>query len=81
MNVPVINIIASVTSKELKLNYLCKTSQVSYSISDLSGNIIQHGNYDCLIDSTVPIVDLAVGMYVLSIIDGDEFCKTRFRKN
>ena len=81
METPIIDIIASINSKELKLNYVCKTSQVNYSISDLSGNIIQHGNYDCLVDSTVPVHDLPSGIYVLSIIDGDEFCKTRFRKD
>lgn len=81
MEAPVIDIIESVTSQELKLNYVCKTSHVNYSISDMMGNIIQHGNYDCLIDSVVPIDNLPAGIYLLCIIDGDSFCKTRFRKN
>ncbi|MGQ0828031.1 MAG: hypothetical protein ACT4ON_06525 [Bacteroidota bacterium] len=81
MEAPVIDIIESVTSQELKLNYVCKTSHVNYSISDMTGNIIQNGNYDCLIDSTVPIHGLSPGVYLLCIIDGDAFYKNRFRKN
>lgn len=80
MEASVIDIIESVTSQELKLNYMCKTSHVNYSISDIMGNIIQNGNYDCLIDSTVPIHDLSPGMYLLCIIDGDSFSKIRFKK-
>ncbi len=75
------DIIVSNDNKELKLNYLCETPQVNYSISDLFGSIIKCGDYDCLVDNTVPIFDLAEGMYQLCIIDGDKFCKTRFKKS
>jgi hypothetical protein len=75
------DIILSNNNTELKLNYLCKTSQVSYSISDLFGNIIKCGDYDCLVDNAVSIVDLSEGSYQLCIIDGDKFCKTRFKKS
>lgn len=81
MEAPVIDIIKSVSSRELKLGYVCKTSHVNYSISDMAGNIIQHGNYDCLINSTVPIDNIPSGMYILCIIDGDELHKISFRKS
>ncbi len=80
METPVADIIVSNDNKELKLNYLCQTPQVNYSISDFMGNIIKNGDYDCLIDSTIPISDLPSGMYQLCIIDGDTFCKTPFKK-
>ena len=76
-----VDIIVSNNNKELKLKYLCQTSQVNYSISDLFGNIVKNGDYDCLVDNIVPINDLPQGTYQLCIIDGGTFCKTRFKKS
>ena len=81
MQIPVADIILSNNNKELKINYVCETTQVNYSISDLFGNIIKCGDYDCLKDNIVPISDLAKGMYQFCIIDGDKFCKVRFNKS
>lgn len=65
----------------LELNYQCKTPQVSYSIADYVGNIVLRGSYDCIINNKLDVQELARGVYMLCIIDGDSLIKTRFMKN
>ena len=81
MSTATINIISSINNEQLELNYLCKTTQVSYSIADFGGNVIKRGNYSCILENKLIIADLPKGMYTLCIIDGDQLSKTRFQKN
>lgn len=81
MSTATISIISSINNEQLEINYLCKTAQVSYSIADFGGNVIKRGNYNCILENKLPIIDLPKGMYTLCIIDGDQLSKTRFQKN
>lgn len=73
--------ILCINNNSLELDYLCKTSQVIYSIADFGGNVIKRGDFNCISNNILPIQELPKGMYTLCIIDGDELCKSRFQKN
>lgn len=75
------NIILSGNNEALELRYLCKTSQVTYSIADFGGNVMKRGSYNCLESNKLLIEDLPSGRYTLCIIDGDQLSKTLFQKN
>ncbi|MCX6294608.1 MAG: hypothetical protein NTX97_00850 [Bacteroidetes bacterium] len=74
------NIISCVNNGVLELQYLCKTSHVTYSISDFGGNVMKRGDYNCLENNTLFIEELPKGFYTLCIIDGDQLIKNRFQK-
>ncbi len=73
--------IVSVSNDALKLNYLCKTPQVTYSISDFGGNVMKRGDFKCIENNLLTIQELPKGSYTLCIIDGDQLSKARFEKN
>jgi hypothetical protein len=75
------DIISSISSEVLELQYHCKTSQVTYSIADFGGNVMKRGDFNCIENNKVSIRELSKGIYTLCIIDGDQLCKTRFQKN
>ena len=81
MNTIFLDMISSINSTILELNYLCKTPQVTYSIADFGGNVIKRGNYNCIENNKLPIEELPKGLYTLCIIDGGELRKSRFQKN
>lgn len=81
MSTATLDIISVQGNSEIELNYLCKTSHVSYSVADYAGNVLMRGNYDCLLGNKLTIETLPKGMFTLCIVDGDSLTKTRFHKN
>ncbi len=81
MTTATLDMISSVNNTTLELNYLCKTTQVTYSIADFGGNVMKRGEYSCLKNNKLLIEELPKGTYTLCIIDGDQLCKSRFQKN
>ncbi|MGZ4033519.1 MAG: T9SS type A sorting domain-containing protein [Bacteroidia bacterium] len=73
--------ISFINNNALKLNYICKTPQVTYSIADFSGNVMKRGNYNSIENNQLPIEELPKGIYTLCIIDGDKLSKSRFQKS
>lgn len=77
----ILDMILSVNNTTLELNYLCKTTQVTYSIADFVGNVMKRGEYNCIENNKLKIEELPKGTYTLCIIDGDQLSKKRFEKN
>ncbi len=75
------NIISCVNNRAIELQYLCKTSHVTFSIADFGGNVMKRGDYNSLENNTLIIEELPKGIYTLCIIDGDQLFKMRFQKN
>lgn len=73
--------ISSINNDTLEINYLCKTTQVTYSIADFGGNVMKRGDYNCVKNNKITIEELSKGTYTLCIIDGDQLSKMRFDKN
>ncbi len=74
--------LVSITDNEmLELNYSCKTARVTYSIADLTGNIIMTGFYNCEEKTKIPIQKLPRGFFLLYIVDGGSLIRTHFQKN
>lgn len=76
-----LGMISSIQNNTIELDYLCKTSQVTYSIADFVGNVMKRGSYNCTENNKLIIEELPKGTYTLCIIDGDELSKTRFQKS
>jgi hypothetical protein len=81
MNNATLDMLSIVNNTFLKLNYDCKTQQVSYSIADFGGNVIKRGDYNCIEENKLEINDIPKGAYTLCIVDGDSLTKLRFNKD
>lgn len=81
MTTATMDMIFSINNNSLELNYLCKTTQVTYSIADFGGNVMKRGDYNCIENNKLIIEELPKGTYTLCIIDGDQLSKKRFEKN
>ncbi|HLC84140.1 MAG TPA: hypothetical protein VJI69_09935 [Bacteroidia bacterium] len=81
MTIATLDMISSVNSSALELNYQCQTEQVTYSIADFVGNVMKRGDYNCVKNNKLIIEELPKGTYTLCIIDGDQLSKSRFEKN
>ncbi len=74
--------LVSVTDNEvLELNYSCRTTRVTYSIADLTGNIVLKGLFNCQEKNSIPIQKLPRGFFMLYIVDGGSLIRTHFQKN
>ena len=81
MTTATLDMILSINNTILELNYLCKTTHVTYSIADFGGNVMKRGDYNCIENNKLIIEELPKGTYTLCIIDGDQLSKKRFEKN
>ena len=73
--------IISVNSGFLEIEYVPKTDRTTFSISDVVGKVLLHGNYKLPDSKKIAINHLKNGTYFFSIIDGDLLLKTRFLKH
>lgn len=81
MTTATLEMISSINSDTLELNYQCQTGQVTFSIADFGGNVMKRGSYNCIENNKLIIEELPKGIYTLCIIDGDQLSKKRFEKN
>uniref|UniRef100_UPI00131DEA98 T9SS type A sorting domain-containing protein n=1 Tax=Brumimicrobium mesophilum TaxID=392717 RepID=UPI00131DEA98 len=63
-------------TSEIKINNL--NSKFSFTIYDASGKIVMEA--EDVIDTTIPLIDLSKGMYVIELEFDEEVIKKRFVK-